>query len=195
MADEILFDRVRELQYVRLMKQKGKISLDDITIRTELKPGDIGYIIYLHGKLYKEEYNYGIEFETYVAAGLCKFYKNYNPKKERVWICEHENRIIGCLFLVNKVENGVKGDREAAQLRYFLLCPEYRGIGLGSKLIALYMEFFHHCGYKKSFLWTTHELTAAAHLYLRAGFKLTEEKESTSFGKLLKEQRYDLVIR
>ncbi len=168
------------------MKQKEELSLDDITIRTELKPGDIGYIIYLHGKLYKEEYHYGIEFETYVAAGLCEFYKNYNPKKECVWICEHKNRIIGCLFLVNR--------GNAAQLRYFLLCPEYRGIGLGKKLMALYMEFFRRCAYKKSYLWTTHELTAAAHLYLRAGFVLTEEKESTSFGKFLKEQRYDLVV-
>ncbi|MDE3058811.1 MAG: GNAT family N-acetyltransferase [Bacteroidota bacterium] len=166
---------------------KKPLSLNDITIRTELKPGDIGYIVYLHGKLYKEEYNYGIEFETYVASGLSEFYKNYNPKKECVWICEHNNRIVGSLFLVNR--------GEAAQLRYFLLCPEYRGIGLGSKLITLFMEFFRHCGYKSSYLWTTHELAAAAHLYTQAGFVLTEEKESTSFGKRLREQRYDLIVQ
>ena len=40
------------------------ITLDDIIIRTELKPGDIGYVIYLHGYLYKMEYDYGIGFET-----------------------------------------------------------------------------------------------------------------------------------
>ena len=39
------------------------ISLDDISIRTELKPGDIGYVIYLHGDLYQREYGYGIQFE------------------------------------------------------------------------------------------------------------------------------------
>ena len=32
-----------------------EINLEDIRIRTELKPGDIGYVIYLHGHLYKKD--------------------------------------------------------------------------------------------------------------------------------------------
>jgi len=82
---------------------------------------------------------------------------------------------------------------EAAQLRYFLIRPEYRGIGLGNKLMALYMEFFHECDYESSYLWTTQELHAAAYLYLKHGFQLTEEKESTAFGKRVVEQKYELV--
>jgi peptidyl-dipeptidase Dcp len=65
---------------------------------------------------------------------------------------------------------------------------------LGKKLMDLYMQFLHSCQYQSSYLWTTHELRAAAALYTRHGFKLTEEKESTAFGKPLKEQRYDLLI-
>jgi peptidyl-dipeptidase Dcp len=165
---------------------KTNININDITIRNEFKPGDIGYLIYLHGAFYKKEYNYGIEFETYVALGLCEFFKRYNPEKERIWICEHKNKIIGFLLLMNR------GD--AAQLRYYFIKPEYRGIGLGSKLMNLYMEFLNECGYKNSYLWTTNELTTAAHLYKKAGFKLTVEKESKNFGKLLKEQRYELIV-
>lgn len=164
-----------------------ELSLNDIKIRTELKPGDIGYIIYRHGDLYSKEYNYGIEFESYVAEGLCEFYKNFNPKKDRVWICEHDERIIGFVLLMHREE-------ETAQLRYFYIEPEYRGKGLGSKLIELYTDFFHQCGYKRTYLWTTHELTSAAFLYKRAGFKLTQQKNSTAFGKQLMEQRYDLII-
>jgi peptidyl-dipeptidase Dcp len=37
-------------------------------------------------------------------------------------------------------------------------------------------------------------LDAAIHLYERVGFTLTEEKESTSFGKALREQRYELML-
>ncbi len=60
--------------------------------------------------------------------------------------------------------------------------------------MQLYMDFFNNCNYESCYLWTTNELYAAASLYIRHGFKLTEEKESITFGKPLKEQRYDLRL-
>jgi GNAT superfamily N-acetyltransferase len=168
------------------VNQTDKI-LDQISIRTVLKPGDLGYVIHRHGKLYDEEYNYGISFETYVGAGLHEFYTNYNPELDRVWVCEHDHSIIGFLLLMHRENN-------TAQLRYFYIEPEYRGIGLGKKLMRLYIDFFKEKGYQSSYLWTTHELHSAASLYKSHGFKLTEEKQSTAFGKPLKEQRYDLTI-
>jgi len=164
----------------------SKISLNDISIRTEFQPGDIGYVTYMHGALYHKEYNYGFQFESYVAKGLCEFYEKYNPGRNRIWACEHKDRMIGFLLLMDR--------GKAAQLRYFLIEPQYRGIGLGSKLLNLYMDFLRDCGYQGSYLWTTHELTTAAALYRRLGYQLTEEKESNSFGKPLTEQRYDLIL-
>jgi len=58
------------------------MTLDEITIRTNLQPGDLGYVIHRHGKLYHEEYNYGVSFEAYVAAGMYEFYKNFNADME-----------------------------------------------------------------------------------------------------------------
>jgi GNAT superfamily N-acetyltransferase len=162
----------------------SEVEINDITIRTDLRSGDLGYVIYLHGILYQQEYNYGIEFEAYVAAGLSEFYQQYDPARNRVWICEHDQRIIGFLLLMDR--------GAAAQLRYFLIHPEYRGLGLGQKLMELYLEFLHRCGYKRSYLWTTDELDTAASLYQKHGFKLTEEKESTAFGKPLRERKYEL---
>lgn len=165
----------------------NKTTLQDIAIRTELQPGDIGYVTYMHGALYHREYSYGLQFENYVAKGLSEFYEKYNPERNRIWVCEHKDRMIGFLLLMDR--------GTAAQLRYFLIEPEYRGMGLGSKLMELYMRFLRECGYRESYLWTTHELSAAAYLYKRHGFTLTEEKESTAFGKPLREQRYDLLVR
>jgi len=164
----------------------NKTSLNEISIRTELCPGDIGYVTYMHGALYHREYKYGLQFESYVAKGLCEFYEKYNPKRNRIWACEHNDRMIGFLLLMDR--------GHAAQLRYFLIDPDYRGMGLGSKLMNLYMDFLRQGGYKESYLWTTHELSTAAALYKRHGFQLTEEKESTAFGKALREQRYDLIL-
>ena len=164
----------------------NNVSLDEISIRTELCSGDIGYVIHLHGALYAKEYGYGLQFESYVAKGLAEFYEKYDPERNRAWVCEHKSRMVGSLLLMDR--------GTAAQLRYFLIEPEYRGIGLGSKLLRLYMEFLRQRDYKASYLWTTHELSTAALLYKRLGFQLTEEKESTAFGKPLREQRYDLVL-
>jgi GNAT superfamily N-acetyltransferase len=162
-------------------------AIDEIVIRTELKPGDIGYVIHLHGRLYADEYQYGISFESYVAEGLSEFWKQYDPAKNRIWVCEHQNRIIGFLLLMNR--------GSSAQLRYFIIEPEFRSIGLGRKLMQCYVEFMRSAGYKHSYLWTTHELPAAASLYRRFGFELTEEKPSSAFGKPLTEQKYELTMR
>jgi GNAT superfamily N-acetyltransferase len=83
---------------------------------------------------------------------------------------------------------------EAAQLRYFILAPAYRGIGLGKKLMELYMDFLRQAGYQSSYLWTTNELPAAISLYKRYGFVLTDEKPSDAFGKPVIEQRYELLL-
>ncbi len=164
----------------------NQIPLDDISIRNDIRPGDLGYVIYMHGHIYGRENGYGVSFEAYVAKGLSEFYQLYDSRLDRVWICEHNHRIIGFLLLMHR-------DNNTAQLRYFLLEPAYRGIGLGKKLMDLFMAFYHECGYQSAYLWTTNEQESAALLYKRYGFVLTEEKASDAFGKPLKERRYDLV--
>lgn len=164
-----------------------KVTLDDITIRNEIHPGDLGYVIYLHGLLYGKEYGYGVQFETYVALGIHEFYENYDPTRDRAWICEHDGKIIGFLLLMHR-------EKASAQLRYFLVSPEYRGIGLGKHLMRLFVGFLSDHEYERAYLWTTHELTAAASLYRRNGFVVTTERPSTTFGKALREQRYDLSV-
>ncbi|AXY73838.1 GNAT family N-acetyltransferase [Paraflavitalea soli] len=161
------------------------VDLNDIHIRTTLQPGDIGYITYLHGWLYSREYQYGVAFESYVAAGLVEFYQQYDAARDRVWVCEHQQKIVGFLLLMHR--------GEAAQLRYFILHPDYRGIGLGKKLLELYMDFLRQAGYRASFLWTTSELPTAVALYKRHGFMLVEERPAVApFGKNVTEQRYEL---
>lgn len=163
------------------------ITLNDISIRTELHPGDAGSIMNMHGRLYFNEYGYTTIFESYVAKGLGEFLEKYNPERNRIWVCEHGGRMIGSLVLMDR--------GQAAQLRYFLLEPEYRGFGLGTKLMDLFMEFSRACGYTSSYLWTTEQQLTAARLYMRCGYQLSEEKPSTAFGVSLTEQRYDLILK
>jgi hypothetical protein len=50
--------------------------LPPVKIRNELRPGDIGYIVYLHGTLYAKEQGWDYTFEAYVAEPLAAFVKS-----------------------------------------------------------------------------------------------------------------------
>ncbi|MGN6640656.1 MAG: GNAT family N-acetyltransferase [Mucilaginibacter sp.] len=168
------------------IKVQKKVSLEDICIRTELLPGDLGYIAYLHGDIYAHECGYGINFEGYVLESLGQFAHQYKPARDRVWVCVHEQKIVGFLACVNR--------NQSVQLRYFIFLPQYRGIGLGKRLLDLFITFMKEKGIKKAYLWTTNEQLTATALYEKYGFRLTERKPSTAFDKRLTEQRYDLEL-
>jgi GNAT superfamily N-acetyltransferase len=164
-----------------------KEQLPNWEIRHELKPGDIGYLIYLHGSLYAKEYKYDQTFEAYVAHGLVEFVKSFNPYRDRIWLAEAEGGIIGSVAIVrtSKVET---------QLRWFLVHPDYRGQGLGKILLQEALKFCKERKYAGVFLWTTSELTTGSYLYAQAGFKKTIEKSHNIWGKFIAEERYDLNL-
>jgi ribosomal protein S18 acetylase RimI-like enzyme len=99
-----------------------------MNIRTDIRPGDIGLLIYLHGVLYAREYKLDHTFEGYVAAGLGEFAKSYDERRDRLWLAEEGGRIVGSIAIVGQTDG-------AAQLRWFLVDPEARGVGLGRRLL------------------------------------------------------------
>lgn len=158
-----------------------------IDIRTSLLPGDIGYLTHLHGMLYEKEFGFDISFEAYVAKGLADFVLASAPDKGQIWLAESDGKIIASIAIV-------KFSEEQAQLRWYLVLPGFRGSGLGKLLIASALEYCRAMNYKSVFLWTTSELTAAAHLYTLSGFSKTEQKTHLIWGKLVTEDRYDLDL-
>lgn len=153
-------------------------------IRHEIKPGDIGYIIYLHGILYAQEYGFDHTFEPYVAKPLAEFVLSAT-ELERLWIAEADGKIVGSVAIVRASE-------QTAQLRWLILHSDARGLGLGKQLVREAVSFSEAAGYKALFLWTISNLKAAIHLYKSAGFVKTEEKAHYLWGVNLTEERYEL---
>jgi ribosomal protein S18 acetylase RimI-like enzyme len=163
-------------------------SLAKWKLRHQTRPGDIGYLTHLHGITYAKEYGYDQTFEAYVADGLAEFIQSFSPDKDRIWLVETNDQIIGSIATVghSKVE---------AQLRWFFVHPKYRGIGMGRKLLNDALRFCKERKYGTVFLWTTSELKAAQHLYTGAGFERTQKKTHRIWGRTITEERYALDLR
>jgi GNAT superfamily N-acetyltransferase len=158
-----------------------------IVLRNGVKPGDIGAIVQLHGVLYAEEYGLDETFEAYVAGPLSEFVLSSDRQRQRIWVVEAEDRIVGCVAIVMNTE-------EEAQLRWLLLSPDQLGKGLGGSLVAEAVEFRRRAGYRRIVLWTFSELTAAISLYKKVGFVKTEEKAHRIWGRDFIEEKYELRL-
>ena len=156
-------------------------------IHSGLRPGDLGYVIYLHGALYAKEYSLDHTFEGEVAAKMGEFAKQFDPQKDFFAVAEDEGEIIGSIAI-----HGLGEGR--ALLRWFLLHPNARGKGLGKRLLQDALNFCRERNFNTVNLWTISELTAAAHLYRQAGFRVVEENTREFWGGLHTEQRYELTL-
>jgi GNAT superfamily N-acetyltransferase len=139
------------------------------------RPGDMGWIIHRHGVLYAQEYGWDETFEALVAEIAAKFVREFKPKRERCWIAEREGEVVGSVFLVEK-------SKTVGQLRLMYVEPEARGLGIGSRLADECVHFARQVGYRKIVLWTNSVLTAARHIYEKAGFRLVHSEPHHSFG-------------
>ena len=145
------------------------------TIRRLDRPGDLGWVVMVHGELYDEEYGLDTSFEALVARIVADYANDHDDKREAAWIAELDGRRVGCVFCV-------AADEQTAQLRILLVDPIARGHGLGARLVDECMAFARRAGYQRMKLWTNHPLVAARHIYLSRGFQLIEEEPRHSFG-------------
>jgi GNAT superfamily N-acetyltransferase len=157
-----------------------------IALRTDLRPGDLGSVVRLHGVVYGHEYGFDPTFEAYVAAPLAECVLAASPR-ERLWLAKRGDELVGCVAIVaaTPVE---------AQLRWFLVAPPARGAGLGKALLGEALAFARGAGYRTVGLWTVSALAAAARLYQSAGFILAEERPGQRWGVDVVEQRYELTL-
>lgn len=167
------------------LADKPAVSKESIDIRCDLRPGDAGYLIYLHGWIYFKECGYDHGFEGYVCKTFYEFFENYRSDKDKLWFAEVDGKIIGAIAVVGHTD-------KRAQLRWFILHPDYRGKGLGSRLMGEAMGFCREKGYKDIFLFTTQDQQTAIRMYEKAGFQKVLEHETHMWGKQLKELTYEL---
>jgi GNAT superfamily N-acetyltransferase len=158
----------------------------DFSLRHDFKPGNLGKLIGLHGRLYAQEYGLDARFEGYVAATLAEFILT-QKQGDRLWIAERGQSIVGCVGIVGRSET-------EAQLRWYLVDPSARGMGLGRRLLHEAIAFCRAVGYTSIFLWTVNLLEAAARQYRAVGFTKVEENPGKPWGVAVIEEKYVLHL-
>ena len=162
--------------------------MDDLTIRSLDRPGDLGWVVMAHGELYAAEFGWDTTFEALVARIVADFAAAADGQaRQRAWIAERAGERVGCVFCV-------PADEHTAQLRILLVHPSARGHGLGARLTDECVRFARSSGFSRIRLWTNHPLVAAGRIYRAAGFRLVAEETHASFGADLVGQVYELDL-
>jgi DNA-binding MarR family transcriptional regulator/N-acetylglutamate synthase-like GNAT family acetyltransferase len=154
-------------------------------------PGDFGWMVKRHGEIYAQEYGWTEPFEGLCAQIVADFANKNDPKRERCWIAEMDGEIVGCVFLAQDLAND---SAKVARIRLLLVDPKARGLGVGAQLVDKCIRFARRAGYKKITLWTHSVLTAARHIYQKAGFRLMRTERHRSWGPTVVSEHWDLEL-
>jgi DNA-binding MarR family transcriptional regulator/N-acetylglutamate synthase-like GNAT family acetyltransferase len=150
--------------------------------------GDFGWMVSANAEIYAREYGWGDPFEGLCAQIVADFVNKNDPSCERCWIAELNGENVGGVMLVKDEQPGT------ARIRVLIVDPKARGLGLGTALTDACVTFARQAGYKKITLWTHSVLTAARHVYQKAGFTLTSSEKRHSWGKDVVAEFWDMNL-
>lgn len=172
---------------IRIVKKCFSKATKDIKIRPYCEQ-DIAYVIDRQLSLYESERQFTTEiWKKYLTQGVISLVEKFNPEKDCMFILECNGNASGCIAITHTADH-------MAQLRYFFLEPELRGLGAGTTLLNTALEFCHLKKYSHVFLWTVSAQESARILYQNAGFKITETSKNDSWGTPVLEEKWELDL-
>lgn len=151
----------------------------EINLR-EPMPGDIGWLISMHGKLYAEQFGFDANFERDIARKVVSFLDRQDAFN-RIWLATINNEPVGSIAVSSRPD-------QSAFINFLLVKTEYRGYGVAKVLMN---QLISHCrdhGAAQLCLETYSCLTSARALYKQYGFEISSsnsavEKYGQSFDQ------------
>lgn len=147
-------------------------------------PGDLGWIVQAHARIYTSEYDFDGRFEGLVAQIVADYSARNDVERERCWIAEHLGRSVGSVMVVRHTD-------QTAQLRCLIVDPAARGLGIGQRLVSECIDFARSVGYTRIMLWTVDILPSARRIYEAAGFEIVSETPDRLWGRDLVSQHWE----
>ncbi len=154
-----------------------------------MAPGDNGWLLELHARVYVRGFGWAPEFEGRAAELLAKFLLGEDDHRAG-WIAHrHPTRLGGCFVLP-------KGGG-AMQLHCMAVDPAHHGRGIGRSLLDAAVSHARATGHDRMDLRTFDCLGAARRLYAAAGFQLVSSSRDHghSFVRDAVEENWSIPLK
>ncbi|MEW7291114.1 GNAT family N-acetyltransferase [Aquimarina sp. 2304DJ70-9] len=152
------------------------------------KPGDIGWIISMHGEIYIEEFNFDPNFEIHIANKFVHFFRKEKSSFDTVFICETDEERVGSIAISNISDT-------KAFINFVLISPKYRGNGISRTLLDVVIQHCRNHHYKSIELETYDLLKSARNLYDQYGFTIkTVHKNVELFGQTMDQEFWEMRL-
>lgn len=180
-------DEEKLIGAMRVIKKYFTIATKNIKIRPYMEE-DIKYVIDRQISLYETERQFTTQiWKDYLIKGVICLVEKFDEEKDCMLILECDGNAMGCVAITH-------GEEKIAQLRYFFIEPELRGLGVGTKLLNQALDFCRERNYEHVFLWTVSAQESARTLYKKAGFNITETSENNNWGVPVLEEKWELEL-
>ena len=152
------------------------------------RPGDLGWLIGLHGRWYAENAGFSLQFEWTVARIVADVAPRLVPPRVSMLVARDAEGPLATLTADGEdVDETGRG-----HIRIVIAEPRAQGRGLGHRLLALGLENLREAGLPGAYLDTFAGLDAARSVYEKAGFRLVREEAGDTWGTPVTEQRFEL---
>ena len=153
----------------------------------QLQPGDLGWMISMHGLIYAREFNFNLEFELGIAEKAARICGSKDPFN-RIWIKEVGGQRAASIA-VSRAEDG------AAFINFVLVLDEFRGSGLANELMNHLITHVRESGIKTIRLETYSCLEHARSLYRKLGFSIASiQRNCQRFGLTLEQEYWEVQL-
>lgn len=191
--------RIRNLKifygHYTVRKDPRQMTEDPKTLRESssftirpFRETDVAYVIAGQLALYAAEYGFTSHvWNDYLKGGVQDFVRQFDCARDCMYISEQDEAPCGCIAITHT-------DEGAAQLRFFFMEKECRGMGAGRRLIDCAIGFCRDVQYERVFLWTFRTLDAARHLYEDKGFRIIDTHINNEWGGPILEEKWELDL-
>jgi ribosomal protein S18 acetylase RimI-like enzyme len=160
-------------------------------------PGALGRLLELQEVYYLDGWGFDTEFVRWTFSELADFVEGLDKSTDRLFVAVSQNEEVPSderTILGSIVVRKDPAAERLAQVRWFIVDPTARGLGLGRRLFEAAMAFCEDARFEQVHLTTIRGLDAAIHLYEDYGFDLVEEQSHHDWGKTIELLRYEMVL-